>query len=231
LVRKFTAGGDVIWTRQFGTPAVDAGLGLAVAGNRVYVAGFTEGALSQDSAGSYDAFVRAYDAAGVEIATVQFGSAEIDEAVAAASDGNAVVIAGFTRGTLPGQTKIGLDDAFWARPVIAPDIAPPSLDVSLSPAVLWPPNHRMTPITATVTVTDDSDPQPRIQLISVVSNEPDDGDIQGVDLGTDDRSFAVRAERLGRGEGRIYTVTYSATDASGNTSVSQSRIVVPHRNP
>lgn len=229
FVRKFADNGDVLWTRQFGTPGVDAGEAVVITGDRVHVAGFVAGELA--NSGSLNAFVREYDSAGVEIATVQFGSAEIDEAVAAASDGNALFIAGFTRGALPGQSNIGMDDAFWARLAIAADTAPPSLDVSLSPAVLWPPNHKMAPITAIITAADDSDPQPRVQLLSVVSNEADDGDIRGVELGTDDRSFAVRAERSGRGEGRIYTVTYSATDASGNTTVAQSRIVVPHRNP
>jgi endo-1,4-beta-xylanase len=45
--------------------------------------------------------------------------------------------------------------------------------------------------------------------------------------GTDDRTFLLRAERSGRGTGRVYTVTYEAKDATGNTSTGQARVTVP----
>jgi hypothetical protein len=53
-------------------------------------------------------------------------------------------------------------------------------------------------------------------------------DIQGADLGTDDREFGVRAERSGRGDGRTYTVVYEAEDGSGNKTLAQATIFVPH---
>jgi hypothetical protein len=73
-------------------------------------------------------------------------------------------------------------------------------------------------------------------LTSLVSNEPDDGsgdgstvdDIQGAEIGTDDRTFLLRAERMGRGSGRIYTATYNTTDASGNYTDGVVEILVPH---
>jgi hypothetical protein len=118
------------------------------------------------------------------------------------------------------------------------DIVPPQLTFSLSSVDLWPPNHRLVPITASVTVSDNCDPQPVVRLVSIVSNEPDNGlgdgdtvnDIQGAALETDDRQFQVRAERSGTGTGRIYTVTYEATDASGNSTRKQATINVPHNN-
>ncbi|MCP4594165.1 MAG: hypothetical protein GY842_25835 [bacterium] len=42
-------------------------------------------------------------------------------------------------------------------------------------------------------------------------------DIQNADLGTDDREVRLRAERTGDGPGRIYTLTYQATDHVGNS--------------
>lgn len=107
------------------------------------------------------------------------------------------------------------------------DTTPPELSVSLAPAVLWPPNHKLIPITASITVVDQCDDVPTVRLISVTSNEPDNGlgdgdkpdDIQDASFGTDDREFQVRSERSGLGSGRTYTVTYEATDASSNVSV------------
>ena len=119
------------------------------------------------------------------------------------------------------------------------DTTPPTLSVAVSPAVLWPPNHRMVKITASIAVADICDASPTVKVLSVVSNEPDDGlgdgdtagDIQGVATGTDDREFFVRAERDGAGTGRIYTVTYQARDASGNTTVRTATVTVPQNAP
>jgi hypothetical protein len=111
------------------------------------------------------------------------------------------------------------------------DTIPPQISVSLSPAKLWPPNNKMVEIRATISATDDQDPNPVVKLVSVTCNEctNPDADIQGADIGTDDRVFSVRAARLGqRKDGRVYSVTYSATDASGNTATAQTQIVVPH---
>lgn len=106
------------------------------------------------------------------------------------------------------------------------DSTPPSLSVSLSPDVLWPPNHQLAGIAASIRVVDICDESPNVALRTIVSSEADDGlgdgdtggDIQGAAFGTDDREFSLRAERSGNGHGRIYTVTYGATDASGNVA-------------
>ncbi len=82
----------------------------------------------------------------------------------------------------------------------------------------------------TVNVSDDADPNPAVKLVSITCNDACNpaGDIQGAPLGTDDREFDLRAERTGGVSGRIYTITYSATDASGNTSTATTAVVVPH---
>lgn len=74
------------------------------------------------------------------------------------------------------------------------------------------------------------------QLLSITSSEPDNGggdgdqpnDIQNAALGTDDRAFDLRSERSGSGPGRVYTITYRATDHSGNTTDAQATVTVPH---
>ncbi len=116
------------------------------------------------------------------------------------------------------------------------DTTPPTIAVTLTPDSLWPPNHKMVPITASIQVSDICDPNPTVRLLSITSNESDNGlgdgnttvDIQGVTIGADDRSFLLRAERSGTGNDRIYTVTYEARDASGNTTVRTATVTVAH---
>jgi PKD domain-containing protein/K319-like protein len=119
------------------------------------------------------------------------------------------------------------------------DTTAPSLTVTLSPNALWPPNHRLVQVTATVVASDSCDPNPAVALLSITSSEPDDGlgdgdqpnDIQAVGggtipFGTDVRSFLLRAERSGMEAGRIYTVTYMVQDASGNHSFASALVTV-----
>ncbi|MBY0278876.1 HYR domain-containing protein [Candidatus Binatia bacterium] len=114
------------------------------------------------------------------------------------------------------------------------DTTPPKLTLTLAPTSLWPPNHKLAQITASITVSDVCDPNPTVRVISITSNEPDNGlgdgdttdDIQQASFGTDDRAFLLRSERSGRGNGRVYTVTYEASDASGNKTVRQATVTV-----
>lgn len=110
------------------------------------------------------------------------------------------------------------------------DNTPPALSVTLSPNTLWPQNDKLMPVTATITVKDDYDPEPEIKLESITASEAlADGDIQDAKLGSDDRSFSLVAKRAGNNlAGRIYTVTYSATDASGNKATTSATVAVPH---
>ncbi len=116
------------------------------------------------------------------------------------------------------------------------DTIPPSLTLRLSPTTLWPPNHRLVPVQAVWQVSDVCDPAANAVLASVTSSEPDDapgsgdttGDIQDAALGTADSMVLLRAERSGGGPGRVYTLTYSARDASGNMTSALGVVTVPH---
>jgi len=120
--------------------------------------------------------------------------------------------------------------------VTVADTTPPELQVSLMPTTLWPPNHKLVDIAATVSVTDICDPAPTFVLASAMSDEPDNGlgdgnttgDIEDATLGTPDVSLRVRAERSGLGVGRTYSFEYLASDASGNTASQVATIQVPH---
>lgn len=116
------------------------------------------------------------------------------------------------------------------------DTTAPTITVSLSPSVLWPVNHKLREVAATIQVSDACDPNPAVELVSITSSEAPDAlgagktsvDIVGASFGTDDRTFFLRAERSGNGNGRIYAVTYRARDASGNVGVASATVTVPH---
>src|SRR5262249_61266419 len=100
-----------------------------------------------------------------------------------------------------------------------------------------PPPHHHTPVRAppTPAATQCAEPTPPPRPAPTTSNGPDtglgDGDqpqaTRGAPSGTDDRQFLLRNERSGTGHGRIYTITYSATDASGNTTLGQPPVSLP----
>ena len=122
------------------------------------------------------------------------------------------------------------------------DTIPPEISITVSPGILWPPNHKMVPINVTVTVSDDKDPNPSYHIESIVMNEGDETNTYepGSDVMIGDGNttndiqidssgnISLRAERSGKGNGRIYTITYIATDAAGNTTTESAVVLVPH---
>ena len=91
-------------------------------------------------------------------------------------------------------------------------------------------DHKYVTVQATVTATDEVDPTPTIS-VDVTSNELDDGSDDGNTVNdiviVDQDAFQLRAERCGVGSGRIYTITYTATDASGNLTTESATVTVP----
>jgi hypothetical protein len=121
FVQTYDTNGTLLWTREFGSPAFDQALGIVGDGSAVFVAGQVDGALpgeTSEGGGNTDAFVQKYDAGGNVSWTQRFGTlgpeADLARAVAMDEDRN-VYVAGDTRGTLPGQTSVGLNDAFLRK--------------------------------------------------------------------------------------------------------------------
>jgi len=158
-------------------------------------------------------------------------------------DGDPITLSQSPPGPYPhGDTSViltviddkGASDTCEATVTVVDD-TPPSLSVTLDPDVLWPPNHRMVDIVATLDPTDNCG-TPSVVLTSVLSNEADNGhgdgntvnDIQDTETGTRDTEFRLRAERAAGGNGRIYTAVYSATDSSGNVTPWTGSVQVPH---
>jgi hypothetical protein len=117
------------------------------------------------------------------------------------------------------------------------DKTAPTLNVSFDQAVITNRNHQLIPIKAVIVAEDTLSGAASFQLISIVSNQLDNGkgdgnttqDIREAELGTPDLDFLVRAERSGSGD-RVYKVTYKATDKAGNSIISSQNIVVKHDN-
>ena len=116
--------------------------------------------------------------------------------------------------------------------IIVKDTTPPQINATVTPNSLWPPNHEYVEVKATVTAFDIGDPKPKITLVSVTSNEPDNGVGDGNTIYdfviVNDFTFNIREERTGTGSGRIYTITYKATDASGNYAMTSVMVTVAH---
>ena len=115
-------------------------------------------------------------------------------------------------------------------PVERLDRTPPELTVNLNPNTIFSQGNKLVAIHASITTKDNYDNRPEIKLESITANEPlEANDIRDASIGLDDRYFKFRAESKNPA-GRIYTVTYSATDASGNKTMASATVTVtiPH---
>jgi hypothetical protein len=110
------------------------------------------------------------------------------------------------------------------------DKTPPSISCTANPSVLWPPNNKLVSVTVSVSLSDSLSGPAGFTLVSATSNEPDSGlgDIQGFAPGTASTSGQLRAQRLGSGNGRVYTLTYNGTDRAGNSATCSTTVSVPH---
>jgi uncharacterized lipoprotein YddW (UPF0748 family) len=119
--------------------------------------------------------------------------------------------------------------------------APAITNISVNPSVLWPPNNQLRNVTVNYTVSDNCGPV--TVSITVGSDEPVncpgeidptwlsdgfwnhgvDGDYEVVDA----HHVKLRAKRCGNGNGRIYTLTIKAVDASGNSTIRTVTVTVP----
>jgi hypothetical protein len=105
--------------------------------------------------------------------------------------------------------------------------------ISVSPDVLWPPNHKMVEVTVMVDCKDICDPAPFCYILGVTSNEPINGPGDGntePDWDFTDNPLVVllRAERAGFGTGRVYTIHIECMDASENIASGIVEVTVPH---
>jgi alpha-tubulin suppressor-like RCC1 family protein len=137
---------------------------------------------------------------------------------------------GDTEVTLTVTDDNGLFDTCDAIVTVEDEEAPVIISMSASPNELWPPNHKMVPVTVAVAATDNCDFA--CQIVLVESNESvnglGDGNTTPDWIKTGDLTVKLRAERSGTGNGRVYTITVSCTDQSENSSTDTATVAVPH---
>ena len=105
-------------------------------------------------------------------------------------------------------------------------LAPVITGASAAPNVLWPPDHKFVDVTIDYTVTD---PCPNTCVLTVASNEPPVDDKQPEWIVVDAHHLQLRAERLGSGIGRTYTITITCTNDTNKKSSTQTvTVLVPH---
>ena len=108
------------------------------------------------------------------------------------------------------------------------DATVPSItQVTATPGVLWPPNHKLRPVSVAVSAGDNCDAgvASRCKIVSVASNEP----ITHADWKLDGPlALSLRAERDDEGTGRNYVIGVECADASGNSIRSAVTVKVPH---
>jgi hypothetical protein len=95
---------------------------------------------------------------------------------------------------------------------------------------LWPPNRKLVQV-AIVTATDTGlGIAPGSFIVTGTSNEPPDPKEPDIVITPNGAGYVVqlRADRLGNGTGRVYTLTATASDLIGNTTKVTATCTVPH---
>jgi hypothetical protein len=103
---------------------------------------------------------------------------------------------------------------------------------TVSPQLLWPPNHKQHYLTV-AGVTDPDGGTPKIKFTSILQDEPtnaggDGNTLQDGGIEANGTKAWVRAERSGTGDGRIYLVGFTATDRQGASCSGTVMVGVPH---
>ena len=132
---------------------------------------------------------------------------------------------GVTGVTLTGTDSRDASSSCQATVTVV-DTTPPTITgLGATPPALWPPNHKLVPVTVAATTADNCDAAASCRIVSVSANEPvttADWQITGA------LTVNLRAERSGSGGDRVYTLGVQCSDASGNSAQKTVAVTVPH---
>ena len=189
---------------------------------------------------TYSATVSDYDGDAVQAVWTLNGTAVETDSIAAGGPPSGAVITytadlpdGVNTLSVIATDSSGNVTTFASTITVVDTVAPVIVSVSANPKVLWPPNHKMVPVTVKAKVTDACGPT-TWEIISVWSNQADDEKGSGNTAPdwkiTGDHTVSLRAERSGKIKaGRVYVIKIQATDEAGNKSeTSTVRVTVPH---
>jgi len=116
--------------------------------------------------------------------------------------------------------------------VTLPNSPPDCSGAVASVARLWPPNHRLERVSISGVTDPDGDPV-TISVTGITQDEPVDsiGDGNTCPDGVidPDGTAWIRAERQGPGNGRVYAISFTATDPSGAACNGRVTVCVPRK--
>jgi Bacterial Ig-like domain (group 1) len=104
--------------------------------------------------------------------------------------------------------------------------------VTASPDTLWPPNHKLRTVTLSGATDPDGDPV-TLTITGVTQDEPLNGRGDGnttpdAKPGAASNEVRLRAERRGKGDGRVYEISFTGDDGQGGTCQGTATVGVPH---
>ena len=123
----------------------------------------------------------------------------------------------------------GNDEVPNALAVRVDTVAPSITGVPASDCTVWPINQQLREV-AVVRAEDLVSGVASLQ-VTATSSEPSDSNEPDVVVTSDGAGgfvVSLRAERLSKGQGRVYTVTATATDLADNVRTMTTQCVVPH---
>jgi FG-GAP repeat protein len=223
-----------VWTQQQELEASDAalsdifGTSVAISGETVVVGTPGDNGAAGSDQGSAYVFVRS---AGV---WSQQQKLEASDAAAGDRFGNAMAISGETIVVGASQDDGAAGSNQGSAYVFAPANQPPDCSGAFpSVATIWPPNHQFVNVNIQGVTDPDGDPV-TITINQIKQDEPTDGtgdghtcpDGQGIGTST----AQIRAERSAQGNGRVYTIFFTASDGNGGSCQGSVTVCVPRTN-
>ena len=116
-------------------------------------------------------------------------------------------------------------------PVPAPNTPPACSAATATPEALWPPDRKMADVSIVGVTDPDVDPM-TLTISSIFQDEPPAG-LRGTDscsdgAGVGSGTASVRASSDGAGDGRVYSIGFTAMDGSGGQCSGAVAVCVPH---
>jgi hypothetical protein len=119
------------------------------------------------------------------------------------------------------------------------DTQGPTITPSSQNIAMWPPNHKYSTFTVAgliTSVSDNCDAGIGVGSVVITKVTSDEAENSGGDgntlndiiIAANCKSVQLRSERMGGGNGRVYTITFKVTDSSGNVSTATKKVTVPH---
>ena len=104
------------------------------------------------------------------------------------------------------------------------DKTSPSVNVTATPNILWPPNHKMVNVMVGGSAADGGS-----DVVSAVITVTDEYGIYNMTVPGFGSTILLEASRNGKDkDGRLYTITAVVTDKAGNQSTATTTVLVPH---